>query len=75
LINQISAKLRRVPDLETLLEVGTTELAKIINPARTFVRFGVESSPEATAAEEKPEVLTSVEVQTSPVNGYGDHHE
>ena len=47
LINQISTKLRRAPDLESLLQVGTSEIAKVLNPARTFVNLG-ESNPDSS---------------------------
>jgi GAF domain-containing protein/HAMP domain-containing protein len=43
LINEISANLRRAPDMETLLQTGIAELAKILNPARTFVHLGPEA--------------------------------
>ncbi len=40
LISQISAKLRRAPDIETLAKIGVSELSRVLNPARTFVRLG-----------------------------------
>ncbi len=51
LINQISDKLRRAPDLETLMEIGTSELSKVLRPARTFIKFGDESETESDAPE------------------------
>ena len=41
-INQVSEKLRRAPDMETLLQTGVTELARILGPARTFVHLNTE---------------------------------
>ena len=52
LVNDVSAKLRGAPDMESLLEIGAAELAKILNPARTFVRLGPETALEGDAAEE-----------------------
>lgn len=40
LLGQISDRLRRAPDVETLMKVGVEELSKILRPARTFVQFG-----------------------------------
>jgi GAF domain-containing protein len=39
LIGQVSDKLRRAPDLETLMKIATAEISRVLNPARTFVRF------------------------------------
>ena len=43
LIGQISDKLRRAPDFESLMKIGVNELARALGPDRTFVRMGVES--------------------------------
>ncbi|GIK38702.1 MAG: hypothetical protein BroJett011_25350 [Chloroflexota bacterium] len=62
LISQISNKMRRAPDLESLLKVAVTELSRALNPARTFVRMDlpeVEGPAEVklneAAANGKPE--------------------
>jgi GAF domain-containing protein/HAMP domain-containing protein len=52
LIGQIADKLRRAPDMETLMQTGVSELARILEPARTFVRFG--SPDQLTAAAQPP---------------------
>jgi GAF domain-containing protein/HAMP domain-containing protein len=39
LINQISEKLRRAPDMETLIQTGVAELAHALNPGRAFVHM------------------------------------
>jgi GAF domain-containing protein/HAMP domain-containing protein len=39
LISQISTKMRRAPDMETLLKVAVTELSRVLSPARTFVHM------------------------------------
>lgn len=39
LLGQISDKLRRAPDLETLMQVTVSEVARVLGPARTFVRL------------------------------------
>jgi GAF domain-containing protein len=40
LIGQISDKLRRAPDIESLMKIAVTELSRVLDPDRTFVRFG-----------------------------------
>jgi GAF domain-containing protein len=39
LISQVSDKLRRAPDMESLMKVATSEISRVLNPARTFIRF------------------------------------
>lgn len=39
LLSQISDKLRRAPDLEALMQVTVREVARVLGPARTFVRL------------------------------------
>ncbi|MFN8453496.1 MAG: GAF domain-containing protein [Anaerolineae bacterium] len=41
LLNQVSEKLRRAPDMETLLQTGVSELARILGPARTFAHLNM----------------------------------
>ncbi len=57
LIGQISAKLRRAPNMESLLEIGASELASILRPARTFIRLGASSE---LAASEQPEDISEI---------------
>jgi GAF domain-containing protein len=42
LISQISDRLRRAVDVETLMKIGVEELSRILRPARTYVQFGSE---------------------------------
>lgn len=51
LIAQIVDKLRRAPDMESLMQTGVSELARALGPARTFVRFG---NPDQLAAAATP---------------------
>jgi GAF domain-containing protein len=51
LIGQVSDKLRRAPDMETLIKTAVNELSRVLNPARTFVRFGSETTFGVTLAE------------------------
>ncbi len=46
LISQISNKMRRAPDMESLLKVAVTELSRTLNPARTFVRMDLSTAAE-----------------------------
>jgi GAF domain-containing protein/HAMP domain-containing protein len=39
LVSHISNKIRRAPDMESLLKVAVSELARVLNPARTFVHL------------------------------------
>jgi GAF domain-containing protein len=56
LINQISEKLRRAPDMETLLRTGVTELTRILGPARTFAHLNLAqgNQPDQSALEPIP---------------------
>ena len=40
LVSNITDKLRRAPDLETLMQIGVTELSKVLQVDRTYVQFG-----------------------------------
>ncbi len=42
LITRVSDKLRRAPDLETLMNIGVQEIAQVLGASRTFVRLGSE---------------------------------
>lgn len=61
LISQISAKLRRAPDIETLMQIGVTELSRLLKPARTFVRLGPETTFQTGAPEVTGNGLTEPE--------------
>jgi hypothetical protein len=53
LISQISNKMRRAPDIESLMQVAVAELSRVLEPARTFVHMGQRAelaSAEKTAA-------------------------
>jgi GAF domain-containing protein/HAMP domain-containing protein len=39
LISQIGDKLRRAPDMDTLMEITVSELSRLLRPARTFVQL------------------------------------
>jgi len=43
LIGQVSDRLRRAPDLDSLMETAVGELSRILGPDRTFIRLGSES--------------------------------
>lgn len=43
LVSQVSDKMRRAPDMETLMNIAVTELTRVLGPARTFVRLGSEA--------------------------------
>ena len=66
LIGHISDRLRRAPDMETLLKTGVEEIFRVLGPARTFVQLGsaeeLAPQPEAGAA---PPGFTAT-------NGHGD---
>ncbi|MCB0211458.1 MAG: GAF domain-containing protein [Anaerolineae bacterium] len=51
LIGQISDKLRRVPDIETLMKVGVEELSRALRSKRTFIQLGMSSKPNDNATE------------------------
>ncbi len=43
LIGQVSDKLRRAPDIDTLMKTAVEELARVLEPDRTFIRLGSEA--------------------------------
>ncbi|MEM7348369.1 MAG: GAF domain-containing protein, partial [Chloroflexota bacterium] len=47
LLAKISDKLRRAPDLETLMKIGVDEISQALSPTRSFVQFGAESPDNA----------------------------
>jgi GAF domain-containing protein len=40
MIGEIGDRMRRAPDMETLMETTMTELARVLGPARAFVQLG-----------------------------------
>ncbi len=46
MIGQVSDKLRRAPDMETLMKTAVAELSRLLGPARTFVRLSSEAELE-----------------------------
>jgi GAF domain-containing protein len=47
LVSQISSKMRRAPDMDSLLKVAVTELSRVLNPARTFVHMDLKEGQES----------------------------
>lgn len=47
LISQIGEKLRRAPDLDSLMEITVSEIARVLNPANTFIQFGSSTHQDA----------------------------
>lgn len=84
LIGKISDRLRRAPDLESLMRIGVEELSKVLNPARTFVQFGPDGplQPDGFESVAQPEASTEHQSgngtptgstnMTAPQNGQGD---
>ncbi|HMQ50561.1 MAG TPA: GAF domain-containing protein [Anaerolineae bacterium] len=54
LIGQIGDKLRRAPDLETLVKIGIQEVSKALGTKRAYVRLGLDTEAEPPAAEIHP---------------------
>jgi GAF domain-containing protein len=52
LVSQISNKMRRAPDMESLLQVAVSELSRVLNPARTFVHVGSKATLENSPVKE-----------------------
>ncbi len=48
LIGQISDKLRRAQDFESLMKIGVEEISRAVGPARTFVQMGAEDELRTT---------------------------
>jgi GAF domain-containing protein/HAMP domain-containing protein len=81
LIGEVSDKLRRAPDMETLVQRAVSELAQILGPARTFVRFGSRAEfgvapDEISDSSESPEPEQPVYIEedlpetgATPTNG------
>jgi GAF domain-containing protein len=42
LLGKINDKMRRAPNIESLMEIAVEELGRVLRPARTFVRLGSE---------------------------------
>jgi GAF domain-containing protein/HAMP domain-containing protein len=58
LLNQIADKMRRAPDMESLMKVAVTELSRVLEPARTFVRL------DPTAEKEHGQVAEALEAES-----------
>ncbi len=69
LISQISAKLRRATDMESLLEIGIGELGRVLKPDRTFIRLGSKQELIAGRPTEAGENSDSKIEQGDPANG------
>jgi GAF domain-containing protein len=65
LVSQISNKMRRAPDMESLLKVAVTELSRVLNPARTFVHLDVQGGVGEPAV---------VKLMESPPNDKSEQH-
>jgi GAF domain-containing protein len=64
LIGQISDRLRRAPDVETLMKTAVAELSRVLDPARTFVRLGPTEELSVTQAEEpSSDKISELEVE------------
>lgn len=46
LISQIGDKLRRAPDIDSLMSIAVSEIANVLKPARTFVHLETGNGPE-----------------------------
>ncbi len=67
LISQITNKMRRAPDMETLMKVAVTELSRVLEPARTFVRL------DSSAEVENDQVVKAQEVEpVEPAQPHGE---
>ncbi len=69
LIGQVSDKLRRAPDLETLMKVGVEELSRALGPARTFVRLGSEAELGSGQADAPESIVEEISEQPQLNNG------
>jgi GAF domain-containing protein/HAMP domain-containing protein len=75
LIGQISDKLRRAPDMDSLLKIGVEELARALGPARTFVKMGSAEDLVGPSAPQKASITSvplSADYQPVAANGRGD---
>lgn len=68
LIGQISDKLQRAPDFESLMKIGVEEIARALGPGRTFVRMGVESQLQPDA-NQQPAPTAAAPPNTAPQSG------
>ena len=65
LIGQISDRLRRASDIESLMKVAVEELSDVLKPARTYVKFGSEPDLNLPSDNGLP--------STTAPNGHGDN--
>ncbi len=74
-LREITEKLRRAPDMETLLQVGVTELSKVLVTDRAFVRLGLEAElaqPADPVTSPEPEPAATPAPPPVSTNGRGD---
>ena len=64
LIGQISDRLRRASDIESLMKIAVEEIAGVLKPARTFVKFG---------STEKLALPSDKGLPPTTSNGHGDN--
>jgi GAF domain-containing protein/HAMP domain-containing protein len=74
LMGQVGDKLRRAPDMETLLQTGVEEIARLLGPARTFVTLGSpDSLVESAKAKPEKDVPDGLNLHSATsTNGRGD---
>ncbi len=74
LIGHISDRLRRAPDMETLLKTGVEEISRVLDPARTFVQLGSveELLPHPAAVETAAPEPGAAAHSSAATNGHGD---
>lgn len=63
LIGQVSDKLRRAPDIDTLMKVAVGELSRILGPERAFVRLGSEAELGVTPGNNGSEQVESADLE------------
>jgi GAF domain-containing protein len=86
LIGQISDKLRRAPDFETLMKIGVDELSEVLRPSQIFVQMGTGdnqpstdetagslSSEESEVRSLPPQMGANGNLKQSTTNGRGDN--
>lgn len=67
LIAEIGDKMRRAPNLETLMQVITAELSKALNPMRVFTQLGLSADHLQTPPEPSP-ITPSTEPKAEPAS-------
>ncbi|GAB4449218.1 MAG: hypothetical protein Kow0031_31700 [Anaerolineae bacterium] len=79
LVGQISDRLRRAPDFESLMKIGVEEIANALGPARAFMKLGPQADllPQPPETDEAPAPGPAQFVTNSQpaANGRGETHE